>query len=75
MWQDDCGPARGTGSDGERATSCVYGADGAVGGAAFFLEKHQDPDNAPSDGPNMVPLNKLEDLIKKIVEIDNLIKK
>ncbi len=47
----------------------------AVGVAAVFLETHQDPDNAPSDGPNMVPLNKLEELIKKIVEIDNLIKK
>ena len=47
----------------------------AVGVAAVFLETHQDPDNAPSDGPNMVPLNKLEKLIKKIVEIDNLIKK
>ena len=47
----------------------------AVGVAAIFLETHQDPDNAPSDGPNMVPLNKLDELIKKIVEIDNLIKK
>ena len=47
----------------------------AVGVAAVFLETHQDPDNAPSDGPNMVPLNKLDELIEKIVEIDNLIKK
>ena len=47
----------------------------AVGIAAIFLETHQDPDNAPSDGPNMVPLNKLENLISQIVEIDNLIKK
>jgi len=47
----------------------------AVGIAAIFLETHQDPDNAPSDGPNMVPLNKLESLISKIVEIDNLVKK
>ena len=47
----------------------------AVGVAAIFLETHQDPDNAPSDGPNMVPLKKLDELIKKIVEIDNLIKK
>ena len=47
----------------------------AVGVAAIFLETHQDPDNAPSDGPNMVPLNKLEELINKIVEIDFLIKK
>jgi|TARA_Y100001936_G_C15889405_1_gene567144 2-dehydro-3-deoxyphosphooctonate aldolase (KDO 8-P synthase) len=46
----------------------------AVGVAAIFLETHQDPDNAPSDGPNMVPLNKLEDLIHQIVEIDNLVK-
>ena len=47
----------------------------AVGIAAIFLETHQDPDNAPSDGPSMVPLNKLENLISKIVEIDNLVKR
>ena len=47
----------------------------AVGIAGIFLETHQDPDNAPSDGPNMVPLNKLEGLISQIVEIDNLVKK
>ena len=46
----------------------------AVGIAAIFLETHQDPDNAPSDGPNMVPLDKLDGLINQIVEIDNLIK-
>ena len=47
----------------------------AVGVAAIFIETHQDPDNAPSDGPNMVPLNKLDNLINQIVKIDNLIKK
>ena len=47
----------------------------AVGVAAIFLETHQDPDNAPSDGPNMVPLDKLDELINQIVEIDNLVKK
>ena len=47
----------------------------AVGIAAIFLETHQDPDNAPSDGPNMVPLDKLDELINQIVEIDNLVKK
>ena len=46
----------------------------AVGVAAIFLETHQDPDNAPSDGPNMVPLDKLDELINQIVEIDNLVK-
>ena len=47
----------------------------AVGVAAIFLETHQDPDTAPSDGPNMVPLDKLDELINQIVEIDNLVKK
>ncbi len=47
----------------------------AVGVAGVFLETHQDPDNAPSDGPNMIPLNKLENLLNQLCEIDNLIKK
>ena len=46
----------------------------AVGVAGVFIETHQDPDNAPSDGPNMVPLNKLENLVNQLFEIDNLIK-
>ena len=46
----------------------------AVGVAGVFLETHQDPDNAPSDGPNMVPLDKLEKLLSQLLEIDNLIK-
>ena len=46
----------------------------AVGVAAVFMETHQDPDNAPSDGPNMVPLSKMPDLLKQLVEIDKLIK-
>ena len=49
-------------------------AASAVGIAAIFIETHQDPDNAPSDGPNMVPLNKLESLLKQIIEIDKLVK-
>ena len=47
----------------------------AVGVAGVFIETHQDPDNAPSDGPNMLPLNKLENLISQLCEIDKLIKK
>jgi 2-dehydro-3-deoxyphosphooctonate aldolase (KDO 8-P synthase) len=46
----------------------------AVGVAAIFLETHPDPDNAPSDGPNMVPLSKMPNLLKQLVEIDKLIK-
>jgi len=49
-------------------------AASAVGVAAIFMETHQDPDNAPSDGPNMVPLNKLENLLNQIIEIDKLVK-
>ena len=46
----------------------------AVGVAAVFIETHSDPDNAPSDGPNMVPLSKMPSLLKQLVEIDKLIK-
>tara|TARA_Y100001970_G_scaffold41540_1_gene51405 strand:+ start:7127 stop:7960 length:834 start_codon:yes stop_codon:yes gene_type:complete len=49
-------------------------AASAVGIAAIFMETHQDPDNAPSDGPNMVPLKNLESILSQIVEIDNLVK-
>ena len=47
----------------------------AVGVAGIFMETHQDPDNAPSDGPNMIPLSNLEKLLKQLIEIDNVIKK
>ena len=47
----------------------------AVGVAGVFMETHQDPDNAPSDGPNMIPLSNLENLLKQLIEIDKIIKK
>ncbi len=46
----------------------------AVGIGAIFIETHDDPDNAPSDGPNMVPLNKLKNLLNKLTEIDKIVK-
>lgn len=46
----------------------------AVGVAAVFMEVHQDPDNAPSDGPNMIRLDQLERILAKLVEIDKVIK-
>ena len=46
----------------------------AVGVAAVFMETHPDPDNAPSDGPNMVPLSKMSSLLQQLVTIDKLIK-
>ena len=41
----------------------------AAGANGLFLETHPDPDNAPSDGPNMIPLDRLDDLIKRAVDI------
>ncbi|MBO9428594.1 3-deoxy-8-phosphooctulonate synthase [Sulfitobacter sp. R18_1] len=46
----------------------------AVGVGALFIEAHEDPDNAPSDGPNMVPLNELEALLSNLQSIDNVVK-
>jgi 2-dehydro-3-deoxyphosphooctonate aldolase (KDO 8-P synthase) len=46
----------------------------AVGVGAVFMETHEDPDNAPSDGPNMVPLSEIKSLLKQLVSIDTLIK-
>ena len=46
----------------------------AVGVGAVFMETHEDPDNAPSDGPNMVPLSQIKSLLKQLVSIDTLIK-
>lgn len=47
----------------------------AAGVAGIFMETHPDPDNAPSDGPNMWPLGKLEDLLVCLQEIDNTVKR
>ena len=46
----------------------------AVGVGAIFMETHEDPDHAPSDGPNMVPLNEIKTLLKKLTEIDKIVK-
>ena len=46
----------------------------AVGVGAIFIETHDDPDNAPSDGPNMIPIKELKGLLKKLTEIDKLVK-
>jgi 2-dehydro-3-deoxyphosphooctonate aldolase (KDO 8-P synthase) len=46
----------------------------AVGVAAVFMETHEDPDNAPSDGPNMVPLDQFEGLVGSLLDFDRLAK-
>ncbi len=47
----------------------------AIGVAMVFLETHPDPDNAPSDGPNMVPLNQFESLVAELLDYDALAKR
>jgi 2-dehydro-3-deoxyphosphooctonate aldolase (KDO 8-P synthase) len=67
---------QGAASGGERRFVPVLArAAVAVGVAGIFIETHQDPDRAPSDGPNMVPLRELEPLLKELIEIDRLVKK
>ena len=46
----------------------------AIGVAALFMETHEDPDNAPSDGPNMWPLDKLKNLLKILIKHDEISK-
>ena len=46
----------------------------AVGVAGVFIETHDNPDNAPSDGPNMVPLDEMRDLLRELIKIDKSIK-
>jgi 2-dehydro-3-deoxyphosphooctonate aldolase (KDO 8-P synthase) len=67
---------QGTASGGERRFVPVLArAAVAVGVAGLFIETHQDPDRAPSDGPNMVPLKDLEPLLRELMEIDRLVKR
>lgn len=66
---------QGTTSGGQRQYVPVLArAAAAVGIAAVFIETHESPDKAPSDGPNMVPLNELEELMRQIMAIDKLAK-
>jgi len=67
---------QGERSGGERRFVPVLArAAVAVGVAGLFIETHQDPDRAPSDGPNMLPLASLEPLLKELIEIDRLTKR
>jgi 2-dehydro-3-deoxyphosphooctonate aldolase (KDO 8-P synthase) len=66
---------KGASSGGERRFVPVLArAAVAVGVAGVFIETHPDPDSAPSDGPNMVPLRDLEPLLAELIEIDALVK-
>ncbi|MHA1134155.1 MAG: 3-deoxy-8-phosphooctulonate synthase [Alphaproteobacteria bacterium] len=66
---------QGASSGGERRFVPVLSrAATAVGVSGLFIETHQDPDAAPSDGPNMVPLKELEPLLAELIEIDRLVK-
>jgi 2-dehydro-3-deoxyphosphooctonate aldolase (KDO 8-P synthase) len=66
---------KGTSSGGEREFVPVLArAAVAVGVAGVFIETHPDPDHAPSDGPNMVPLREFEGLVKNLMRFDALAK-
>jgi 2-dehydro-3-deoxyphosphooctonate aldolase (KDO 8-P synthase) len=66
---------QGTSSGGEREFVPVLArAAVAVGVAGVFIETHPDPDKAPSDGPNMVPLKAMEDLLRQLIAFDRLAK-
>jgi 2-dehydro-3-deoxyphosphooctonate aldolase (KDO 8-P synthase) len=63
-------------SGGERRfVSVLARAAVAVGVAAVFMETHQDPDHAPSDGPNMVHLKDMPALLAELMEFDKLAKR
>jgi 2-dehydro-3-deoxyphosphooctonate aldolase (KDO 8-P synthase) len=67
---------QGTSSGGDRRYVPVLArAAVAVGVAGLFIETHEDPDRAPSDGPNMVPLKDFASLMSELIEIDALVKK
>jgi 2-dehydro-3-deoxyphosphooctonate aldolase (KDO 8-P synthase) len=67
---------QGKSSGGEREfVSVLARAAVAVGIAGIFIETHQDPDKAPSDGPNMIPLKQMEPLLRQLVEFDKLAKR
>ena len=66
---------QGTSTGGQREFAPVLArAAVAVGVAGVFIETHQDPDKSPSDGPNMIPLAELEDVLKSLKAIDQLVK-
>ena len=66
---------QGASSGGQREFVPVLArAAAAVGVAGVFIETHQDPDKAPSDGPNMVPLHDLKDLLKTLQALDGVAK-
>jgi 2-dehydro-3-deoxyphosphooctonate aldolase (KDO 8-P synthase) len=66
---------QGSSSGGERRfVGTLAKAAVAVGVAGVFIETHQDPDNAPSDGPNMVPLQDLPTLVEKLMALDAVTK-
>ena len=67
---------QGTTSGGQREFAPVLArAAVAVGVSALFIETHEDPDNAPSDGPNMIPIEEMQALIGNLARYDSISKK
>ena len=72
--QQPGGQGSSTGGD-RRFVPVLARAAVAVGVAGVFIETHQDPDNAPSDGPNMVPIADMPALIEQLMAIDRIAKR
>lgn len=71
--QSPGGKGNATGGDRKMVPPLARAAV-AIGVAAVFMESHQDPDNAPSDGPNMVRLNEMESVLRTMMQIDEITK-
>lgn len=71
--QQPGGQGKASGGD-RRFVPTIAKAAVAVGVAGVFMETHQEPDNAPSDGPNMVKLEDMENLLSKLKEFDKIAK-
>jgi 2-dehydro-3-deoxyphosphooctonate aldolase (KDO 8-P synthase) len=66
---------QGNASGGQREFAPVMArAAVAIGVSAVFIETHEDPDNAPSDGPNMIPLDQMNGLVKTLMDLDAIAK-
>jgi 2-dehydro-3-deoxyphosphooctonate aldolase (KDO 8-P synthase) len=66
----------GTKSGGDREMAPILARAAVATGcvAGVFMEVHEDPDRAPSDGPNMIKLSSLESTLEKLLEIDRIVK-
>ena len=65
----------GLSSGGQREFAPILASSAVVTGiAGVFIETHENPDTAPSDGPNMIPLKEMESVLKRLTDLDKIVK-